>query len=106
MAAGATLIGIGVVGLAGFTWLGLSARSREHDLESCAPACRNGAVDSVRKRYLLSNVSLGVGVVALGSATWLLLSGRAEKPAAQSGENGLFLSAGPAGGMATYQRAF
>jgi hypothetical protein len=106
IAAGATLIGVGVVGLAGFTWLGLSARSREHDLESCDPTCSSGAVDSVRKRYLLSNVSLGVGVVALGSATWLLLSGRSEKPAAQSRDNGLFLLGEPGGGMATYRRAF
>ena len=66
--AGASLIGVGVVGLAGFTWLGLSARSMERELqkENCEPECSDARVDAMRARYVLSNVSLGVGVVGVG----------------------------------------
>src|SRR5688572_24356238 len=62
LAAGATLIGVGLVGLGGFTWLGLKARSGESDLSDCSPACSKARVDTVATRYTLANVSLGVGV--------------------------------------------
>jgi hypothetical protein len=75
LAGGVSLIGVGVAGLAGFTWLGLKARSREEELNDCKPNCSDGRVNSVEKRYLLANVSLGVGVAALGAAAWVLLSG-------------------------------
>jgi hypothetical protein len=86
-AGGASLIGVGVVGLAGFTWLGLKARSRERDLNVCKPNCSDGYVKSVETRYLLANVSLGVGVAALGAAAWVLLSGSSnEDETAQAAE--------------------
>jgi hypothetical protein len=106
LAAEATLIGVGVAGLAGFTWLGLNARSRESDLKECRPDCTAGHVDSVRKRYLLSNISLGVGVVALGSATWLLLTDSPSKALAQPRDLGLEFLAGPGVGFATYAHDF
>ncbi|HKO90508.1 MAG TPA: hypothetical protein VJU61_05115 [Polyangiaceae bacterium] len=102
---GATLIGVGVAGLAAFTWLGLSARSEEKELESCKP-CSDARIDSVETRYLLANISLGVGVVALGSATWLLLTDSPGKAAGENDLAGLSLVAGPRGGFASYAHSF
>jgi len=102
---GATLIGVGVVGLAAFTWLGLSARSEEKELESCKP-CTEARIDSVETRYVLANVSLGVGVVALGSATWLLLTGPSTKATSESDLAGLSIRAGSRGGFASYAHSF
>jgi len=102
---GATLIGVGVVGLAAFTWLGVSARSEEKELESCKP-CTDGRIDSVETRYLLANVSLGVSVAALGSATWLLLTGPSTKPTEVSDLAGLSVIAGSRGGFASYAHSF
>lgn len=106
LAAEATLVGVGVAGLVGFTWLGLNARSHESDLKECRPGCSTGRVDSVRKRYLLSNISLGVGVVALGSATYLLLTGSPSKALAEPRDLGLEFLAGPGVGFATYAHEF
>lgn len=102
---GATLIGVGVAGLAAFTALGVSARSEEKELQSCKP-CADARIDSVQTRYLLANVSLGVSVVALGSATWLLLSGPSTKPSQESDLAGLSLVAGSRGGFASYAHRF
>jgi hypothetical protein len=102
---GATLIGVGVVGLAGFTWLGLSARSEEKDLQDCKP-CTQARIDSVHTRYVLANISLGVSVVALGSATWLLLTGPSTKATSESDLAGLSIVAGSGGGFASYAHRF
>jgi hypothetical protein len=99
-----TLIGIGLVGLGSFAWLGLRARSGEKDLESCDPACSDGAVDSVQARYVLANVSLGVGVVALGTATWLLLTAPSGEVAAE--DHGLAIGADHRGAFASYSGRF
>ena len=105
--AGASLIGVGVVGLAGFTWLGLSARSMERELqkENCEPECSKARVDALRTRYVLSNVSLGVGVLALGGATWLLLSGSASDGVARP-DQGLAIGADAHGAFAQYSGRF
>ena len=99
-----TLIGVGVVGLASFTWLGLRARSGEEDLKSCDPACSDGAVESVQKRYLFANLSLGVGVAALGAATWLLLTAPSGDASAE--DHGLAIGAYHEGAFATYSGRF
>lgn len=102
LVASATLIGVGVVGVASYAWLGLRARAGEDALARCEPTCSPGRVDSVEKRYLLANISLGAGVLALGAATWLLLSdsgGEEEAPAAASG---LSLGADGSGAYAVY----
>jgi hypothetical protein len=100
----ATLIGVGVVGLGAFTWLGLRARSGEKDLEGCDPACSDGAVDSVQKRYVLANVSLGVSVLALGAATWLLLTAPSSDATAE--DHGLAIGADRDGAFASYSGRF
>ena len=84
--------------------LGLRARSGEEDLKSCDPACSDGAVESVQKRYLFANLSLGVGVAALGAATWLLLT--APSGDASAGDHGLAIGAYHEGAFATYSGRF
>jgi hypothetical protein len=66
--------GVGLAGAAGFVFFGVRAQSGEADLEQCTPNCTQGAVDDVKRDYLLSNVSLGVGLAGLlGAGLWLLL---------------------------------
>ncbi|HWO14110.1 MAG TPA: hypothetical protein VNN80_31615 [Polyangiaceae bacterium] len=99
-----TLIGVGVVSLGGFAWLGARARSGENDLESCDPACSEGRVDSVEKRYVLANVSLGVSVLAFGAATWLLLTAPSDETTAE--DHGLAIGADGRGAFASYRGRF
>jgi len=104
--ASATLIGVGVVGLASFAWLGQRARSGEDDLKECEPTCSRGNVDSVEARYVLANVSLGVGVLALGAATWVLLSGPSSKSVAEPVDQGFAVGADGHGAFAAYSGRF
>jgi hypothetical protein len=104
--ASGTLIGVGMIGVAGFAWLGLRARSGEDVLERCNPECSQGRVNSVEKRYLLANVSLGVGVVALGVATVLLLSGPSSDDVAKPADRGLAVGADATGAFASYAGSF
>jgi hypothetical protein len=72
--------GVGVLGLAGFTYFALDGRKKEDDLAACKPDCPSDDVSSVRTSYLLGDVSLGVGVVALAGAAYFLFSAP-QKPA-------------------------
>jgi hypothetical protein len=105
--AGGSLIGVGAVGLAAFTWLGLSARATEKELQrTCKPECTKARVDAMGTRYLLANVSLGVGVAALGAATWLLLSEPSSDGVAQPADEGLAIGAGADRAFASYSGRF
>jgi hypothetical protein len=67
--------GVGVVGVAGFVGLGLSARGQIDGMrDDCAPRCSASAVDSARATAIAADISLGIGVIALGVATWLWLT--------------------------------
>jgi hypothetical protein len=105
-AIGGTLIGVGVVGLTTFTWLGLTARSDESVLKDCKPFCSKAKGDSVRTRYWLANISGGIGVLALGGATWLLLSAPRKPSATVSDLAGLSIVAGSDGAFASYSHDF
>lgn len=102
--ASATLIGVGVIGVGSYAYLGLRARSGEEALTRCRPNCSRGRVDSVDKRYLLANVSLGVGVLTLGAATYLLLSGPSDDTVAE--DHGLAIGADANGAFASYAGRF
>lgn len=66
--------GVGVVGIAGFAALGLSARSRLNELrDTCAPNCDPGERRGIQTRLVLADVSLAIGVVSLSVATYLFL---------------------------------
>jgi hypothetical protein len=106
LVASGTLIGVGVVGIAGFTWLGLRARSGERVLQRCDPACSDGRVESVQRRYLLANVSAGVGVVALGVAAFLLVNGHSSDDVAEPADRGLAVGADATGAFASYAGRF
>ncbi len=68
------LAGVGVVGVAGFAVLGLSARSRLDELrDTCAPSCDPGEKRSIQTQLVLADVSLAIGVLAGGVATYLFL---------------------------------
>jgi hypothetical protein len=104
--AAASLIGVGVVGVTGFTILGLRARSGEEALERCKPNCSEGRVDSVKMRYLFANVSLGVGALALGAATYLILTGSSDDDVADPADRGLAIGADATGAYASYSGRF
>lgn len=69
------LAGVGVVGLAGFAYFGLSGNSDKDALE-CADTktCSDEELDPIKKKYLYADISLGVGLVSLGVATYLLVT--------------------------------
>lgn len=106
LAAGASLLGVGAVGLGAFTWLGLKARSEEKDLEPCRPGCPDKQVDSVRSRYVLANVSLGVGIAALGAGAWVLLTGSSSTDVAQPADGGIAIVADSDGARAAFSGRF
>lgn len=66
--------GLGVAGLAGFTYFGALAIRQHAALESCAPNCRPDALDTMRTEALVADVSLGIGLAAAAAATWLFLT--------------------------------
>ena len=70
--------GVGVAGLIGFTYFGLSGLSQESDLESqnCEPRCSTDATDDIERTYLFADISLAIGVAALGGATYVYFSSR------------------------------
>jgi hypothetical protein len=69
--------GVGAVGLAGFTYFGLTAQGDlNHLRQTCAPTCASSDLDAVKREALAADVSLGVGVVALGVAVYAVLSHR------------------------------
>jgi len=104
--ASASLIGVGVAGLVGFTWLGLKARSGEKDLDDCKPECSEGSVSGVRSRYVMANVSGAVGVIALGAATYLLLTAPSSDDVAQPADEGLAIGADSGGAFASFSGRF
>ncbi len=71
------LVGMGALGVAGFTLFGLWGRSQQNELEhSCAPYCDATNVDSVRTKYWAANGALAVGLVSLGVAVYLYVTSR------------------------------
>lgn len=107
--AAGTLLGVGLVGVASFIWLGLRARAGEQVLERCKPECSVGRVESVERRYLLANVSVGVGALALGAATYLLLSAPSSADVADladPAEDGLVIGADASHVFASYSGRF
>lgn len=65
------LAGVGVAGLASFSYFGLKGRGEYLDLEhSCAPACSPHAGDAARRHFLIADVSLGVAAVSLAASAY------------------------------------
>jgi hypothetical protein len=69
----AVLGAVGVAGLAGFAVLGSSGLRQERALAAtCQPRCEPRAIQEVRDRYHLADVSLGASAIAFGVAGYLL----------------------------------
>jgi hypothetical protein len=65
------LLGVGVLGAAGFTTFALLGNSKENDLKSssgCAPNCTESDKKPMKTNYLIADISLGVGVASLITA--------------------------------------
>lgn len=64
--------GLAVVGLASFTYFGLSGKSEERALrETCAPNCSGAQKQSVAEKYMLADVSLAVAGLSLAGGAIL-----------------------------------
>jgi len=80
---GLTLAGVGALAMGSFAYFGATSKSDLDGLRStCAPFCEQAALDDVKSRMLVADVSLGIGIVALGVATVLIIAHYASHPAA------------------------
>ncbi len=68
--------GVAAVGLVSFAVFAVSGKSTE----GCAPNCSASQVTSLRRAYLIADVSLGVSLVAAGAAAYIALTSRAQAP--------------------------
>jgi hypothetical protein len=70
---------VGIAGLVGFTYFGLSGRAdRQKLLDTCAPYCNKDDEKPARNKFILADVSLGVSIVSLGLATVFALTNKNE----------------------------
>jgi len=91
--------GLGIGGLAGFTYFGIKGMVDAHQLgqTACGKAqtCREDQVAPIRTRLLVADISLGVGLVSLGAAAYFYFTSR---PAPPPGGVHAELYLGPGGG--------
>ncbi|MCA9179446.1 MAG: hypothetical protein KDB14_33555 [Planctomycetales bacterium] len=66
--------GVAAAAFGTFAYFALDGNSKKRDLDHCKPDCAQRDVDTLRRSYLIGDVSLAVGVVALGGATYFFLS--------------------------------
>jgi hypothetical protein len=72
--------GVAIAGVASFIAFGLSGKADE----SCAPNCSRGQVDSLRREYLLADVSLVIALAAAGGALYFAFASRPAAPRADA----------------------
>jgi hypothetical protein len=68
-----------VVGVAGFTYFGLSGQAKRSDAEQCSGSCAE-LIDSGKRDYIVADISLGVAVVAAGTALLITLLDQSPSP--------------------------
>ena len=64
--------GVAVAGVASFTTFAILGKAKE----GCAPFCSRSNVDTLRRDYLIADVSLGVGLVAGAAAVYFALTAK------------------------------
>ncbi len=94
--------GVGVLGLASFTFFGLSGNHKKSELSQCQDACPSSSRAPIERDYLVADVSLGVSVVSFGVAAWLAFT--SQKPAQQ--QAALDVRAAGDGVLLGYRRRF
>jgi len=69
------LLGLGVVGLGGFAAFASLGKSEQNNLErTCSPRCQDSDLSTMKRWYLLGDVSAGVGAAALVGAAIVYLA--------------------------------
>lgn len=64
--------GVGVLGASSFAFFALTGKSAEKDLaSSCGPNCKDDDLSSVKRDYLIADISLVIGVASLAAAVVL-----------------------------------
>jgi hypothetical protein len=66
--------GLGLVSLGFSTGFGISAWSQKGSLDDCKGSCASRDVDTMRRTFLVADITLGVGVVALAAAAVIHLT--------------------------------
>jgi hypothetical protein len=84
--------GVGLVALGASAIYALDGRSKQNELEQCAPACAPSDVDAMRKSYLIADVLLGVSLVSLGTGSYLFFS-RTDEPTPRGSASTLWVRA-------------
>lgn len=78
--------GLGVAALGSFGTFALLGRQKHVDLADCSPDCspeQENDYDSMKRNYLIADISLGVAAVSAGVATWLFIDSRSDRSSAQ-----------------------
>ena len=84
--------GVGVAALGAWTAFALDGRSKQSELERCAPHCAASDVDAMRKSYLVADVLLGVSLVSLGTGTYFFFD-HTDEPTPRGNTGTLWLRA-------------
>lgn len=101
--------GLGIAGLGLFTTfavLGLSERNELRD--TCAPACSEDQVNSVKTKFLVADISLGVGIASLSAAAFFLITAPSAPKENKSASRPAYFFAAPqkGGGMLVFGTQF
>ncbi|HMJ12673.1 MAG TPA: hypothetical protein VK524_14725 [Polyangiaceae bacterium] len=100
--------GVGAAGVVAWSVFGLLGKKQENDLkDECAGHCSESDVDSVKRKYLLADISLGVGVVGLGTGVLLfVLSRPKERESSTAGNVSFHVTPQAGGGRALFSTRF
>lgn len=101
--------GVGVGGLAGFAYFGLTGKADADELGASpcgkTQTCREDQVAPIRRKLLAADISLGIGLLSLGAAAYFYFSDRpAPAPARSAVQADVRL--GPSGGRVTLSAPF
>lgn len=86
------LLGVGVLGGAGFVVFSLMGRSEQNALErDCSPACTDSDMSAMKRNYMIGDLSAGIGAAALIGAAIVYFT----RPTETVPATGLSWSVGP-----------
>ena len=87
------LLGVGIVGAAGFTVFSLLGKAEQKALErDCAPMCTDSDMKAMKRDYVIGDLSAGIGAAALIGAAIVYFT----RPSETAPATGWSLSVGPA----------